>query len=158
MIPLASEAAQQRFGRALGMRLGSGDVVTLSGLLGAGKTVLARGMLAGIGHVGVVPSPTFTLVQPYDDPALRLPVWHADLYRLDNPAEVAALALDEVLDEGALIVEWPERAGGLLPSPALALSLAGTGDEVRELTASVPAVWEPRWAALAAEWMAGRGR
>jgi|TARA_R100000501_G_scaffold10060_1_gene19825 tRNA threonylcarbamoyladenosine biosynthesis protein TsaE len=143
-----SEAEQERFGRKLGALLRPGDVVTLSGPLGAGKTVLARGMLRGAGHEGEVPSPTFTLVQPYEDAALLLPIWHADLYRLDDPGEVPALALDEVLEDGALIVEWPERAGSLLPGPALALTLTGTGAEPRRLTADVPPDWERRWATI----------
>ncbi|MEO0500157.1 MAG: tRNA (adenosine(37)-N6)-threonylcarbamoyltransferase complex ATPase subunit type 1 TsaE [Pseudomonadota bacterium] len=140
--------AQEAFGRKIGARLGPGDVVTLSGPLGAGKTVLARGMLAAAGHAGEVPSPTFSLVQPYEGAAMRVPVWHADLYRLDDPTETAALALTEILDDGALIVEWPDRGGAYVPGPALALTLAGTGDAPRRLTAEVPPGWEARWASL----------
>ncbi|MGB3721316.1 MAG: tRNA (adenosine(37)-N6)-threonylcarbamoyltransferase complex ATPase subunit type 1 TsaE [Pacificimonas sp.] len=148
MKTLESEAAQLVFGADLGAILMPGDVVTLSGPLGTGKTVLARGILGAVGHVGEVPSPTYTLVQPYDDAAMRLPVWHADLYRLEKPEDAAALALDEVLEEGALIVEWPDRGGEYVPSPALALSLSGTGDQTRRLTADVPPGWEARWASL----------
>lgn len=142
------EAAQREFGRKLGSELAAGDVVTLSGPLGAGKTVLARGILKGAGHRGEVPSPTFTLVQPYDDEGMRLPVWHSDLYRLDDPSEVEALALDEILSDGALIVEWPEKGAGFVPGPALELTLSGTGDAVRQLTVDVPPSWEARWARL----------
>lgn len=138
----------ERLGFRIGEALLAGDVVTLAGPLGAGKTTLARGILRGVGHVGEVPSPTFTLVQPYDQPSLRLPVWHSDLYRLEAAGEVEALALDEALFDGALLVEWPERAAGLLPRPALDLTLIGTGDGARQLTSLVPPVWEARWAIL----------
>ncbi|MBV7255490.1 tRNA (adenosine(37)-N6)-threonylcarbamoyltransferase complex ATPase subunit type 1 TsaE [Pacificimonas sp. WHA3] len=144
----ADEGAQQAFGVRLGACLQAGDIVALSGPLGAGKTVLARGMLRGAGHAGEVPSPTFTLVQPYEGPGMRLPVWHSDLYRLGDAEEILPLALDDVLEDGALIVEWPERGGTLLPGPALKLTLDGTGDAVRILTAQVPESWERRWARL----------
>lgn len=145
MTTFDSAADLQAFGERLGKALRSGDIITLTGPLGAGKTTLARGILYGAGHLGEVPSPTFTLVQVYDDPAMGVPVWHADLYRLDDPFEVEALALDEALEGGALLVEWPDRAGNLLPGPALALALSGTGEEPRTLTAAPPPSWEGRW-------------
>jgi tRNA threonylcarbamoyladenosine biosynthesis protein TsaE len=135
----------ERLGRELGGRLIPGDVLFLSGPLGSGKTTLARGALRGAGHAGEVPSPTFTLVQSYEGADMRLPVWHADLYRIEEPEEIEALALDEVLQDGALIVEWPERAAGRAPAPALEITLSGTGAAPRELTCHVPAVWEARW-------------
>jgi tRNA threonylcarbamoyladenosine biosynthesis protein TsaE len=141
---LADEAATDTFGRRLAARLAPGDIVLLSGDLGAGKTALARGILAGLGHAGEVPSPTFTLVQSYELPGVRLPVWHVDLYRLDDPNEVEELGLDEILADGALIIEWPERAGGRWPE-ALHLTLADTGEGSRRLTARVPPAWEARW-------------
>ena len=144
MIALADEAATDTFGRCLAARLAPGDVVLLSGDLGAGKTALARGILAGLGHVGEVPSPTFTLVQSYEVPGVRLPVWHVDLYRLEDPDEVEELGLDEILADGALIIEWPERAGGRWPE-ALHLTLADSGEGSRRLTARVPPAWEARW-------------
>ena len=142
------EEALTAFGQRLGAVLRPGDVVTLSGPLGSGKTCLARGVLRGAGHSGEVPSPTFTLVQSYEGSEMRLPVWHADLYRLDDPLETAELALDEVLQDGALIVEWPERGGRFVPGPALALSLAGTGAAPRELTCDDAAAWGARWTKL----------
>ena len=144
MTVFADEAATDTFGRRLAARLAPGDVVLLSGDLGAGKTALARGILAGLGHVGEVPSPTFTLVQSYEVPGVRLPVWHVDLYRLEDPDEVEELGLDEILADGALVIEWPERAGERWPE-ALHLMLIDTGEGRRRLTARVPPAWEARW-------------
>lgn len=144
MTVLADEAATDMFGRRLAARLAPGDVVLLSGDLGAGKTALARGILAGLGHAGEVPSPTFTLVQSYEVPGVRLPVWHVDLYRLEDPNEVEELGLDEILADGALVIEWPERAGGRWPE-ALHLTLTDSGEGSRRLTARVPPAWEARW-------------
>jgi tRNA threonylcarbamoyladenosine biosynthesis protein TsaE len=117
-------------------------VITLSGPLGVGKTALARGFIAALGHAGEVPSPSFALVQPYDD--FDPPVWHVDLYRIDDPAEMDELGLDSQAD-AVLLVEWPERAGEGAWPDALALSLdfAPQGDRI--LTAKVPPSWEGRW-------------
>ena len=106
---LAGEVETESFGRALAAVLRQGDVVTLSGPLGVGKTALARGVLHGAGHDGEVPSPTFAIVQPYDE--LQPPIWHCDLYRLEDPSELDELGLDSALEEAALLIEWPERAG-----------------------------------------------
>jgi len=131
----ALEAVAARFAP----HLRPSDVIALSGDLGAGKTTFARAVLRGLGWAGEVPSPTFTLVQSYD----TVPeVWHVDLYRLNTPDEAAALGLWET--EAALLIEWPERLGALLPADALRLRLDGSGD-TRRLTATVPAVWEGRW-------------
>jgi len=133
--------------RAIGARLASvlrvGDVVALSGELGAGKTTLARAILQGLGHMGEVPSPTFTLVQTYPD--LPVPIAHADLYRLDDPAQAEALALDDWLLDGALLLEWPERLGDRIWPDALWLRLEGAGTPVRRLTSRASAAWEGRW-------------
>ncbi|MFN7175784.1 MAG: tRNA (adenosine(37)-N6)-threonylcarbamoyltransferase complex ATPase subunit type 1 TsaE [Thermaurantiacus sp.] len=132
---------------ALGARLAAelrvGDIVALSGDLGAGKTTLARAMLMALGHEGDVPSPTFGLVQPY--PHLSPPVWHVDLYRLEGPAEAEALGLDDALETAALLVEWPERLGGRLWPEALQLRIEGAGEARRSLTWVVPAAWKGRW-------------
>jgi len=116
--------------------------VAMTGDLGAGKTTLVRGLLHALGHEGEVPSPSFAIVQPYDD--LDPPVWHADLYRLEDPAELAELGLDS-LGEEILIVEWPERAGKGAWPDALRLSLEILDPSRRRLTAEVPASWEGRW-------------
>lgn len=143
MIRLAGPEETDAFGRRLAPLLRPGDVVALRGDLGAGKTTLARGLLRGLGFEGDVASPTFPIVQPYED--LTPPVWHVDLYRIEDPAEIAELALDEALADAALIIEWPERLGGALWPNALGLTLARAGDGGRALTAEVPAAWEARW-------------
>lgn len=122
---------------ALGQRLADvlrpGDAVLLSGPLGAGKSSLARAAIqAACPAVTEVPSPTFTLIQPYRT-AAGWPLVHADLYRLAGPDELAELGWDEVLADGAVLVEWPERLGPLTPHPHLAitLALAGAASESR---------------------------
>ncbi len=140
---LSSAQETEAFGRRLAAHLQAGDIVALFGDLGAGKTTLARGILAGLGHDGEVASPTFPIVIPYE--TLRLPAWHVDLYRLEDPAEVEELALDEALEDGALIVEWPERMGRALWPHSLRLTLRREGESARALTAGVPAAWEARW-------------
>lgn len=140
---LEGEAETEGLGRRLGPLLRPGDVITLQGQLGTGKTTLARGILRGLGFEGEVASPTFPIVLPYDLP--RFPVWHVDLYRTETPAEIDELALDEALEEGALIVEWPERLGGRLWPEALRLGLSREGEGARALTAEVPAAWGGRW-------------
>jgi tRNA threonylcarbamoyladenosine biosynthesis protein TsaE len=139
---LEDEAATVAFGEALAKVLRAGDVVAMTGDLGAGKTTLVRGLLHALGHGGEVPSPSFAIVQPYED--LDPPVWHADLYRLENPAELAELGLDSLGDE-ILIVEWPERAGQGAWPDALRLSLEILDPQRRRLTAETPAAWEGRW-------------
>ena len=102
--------AMEGFGKRIAARLRAGDVVALNGGLGAGKTTLARSIIAALGHVGEVPSPTFTIIETYD--ALSPPLVHADFYRLDDPAEAEELGLDDYRDGAALIAEWPDHAGG----------------------------------------------
>jgi tRNA threonylcarbamoyladenosine biosynthesis protein TsaE len=140
---LAGAEATEALGRTLAAALRPGDVVALFGDLGAGKTTLARGILRGLGFEGDVASPTFPIVVPYETPAL--PLWHVDLYRLDDPAEAGELGLDEALAEGALVIEWPERLGGGLWPEALRLTLERRGEGARALTAEVPAAWGGRW-------------
>jgi tRNA threonylcarbamoyladenosine biosynthesis protein TsaE len=132
-----------RLAARLAAELRPGDVVALSGALGAGKSTLARGILRALGWQDDVPSPTFTLVQPYGPPALAFEVWHVDLYRIDTPDEVDALGLFET--DAALLIEWPERLGTRWPAEALHLRLFGSGDAPRGLTWTVPAAWEGRW-------------
>ena len=135
--------ATEALGRRLARELRRGDVVALFGELGAGKTTLARGLLAGLGHQDEVASPTFPIVIPYE--TLALPVWHVDLYRIEDPGELEELALEEALEDGALIVEWPERMGDALWPHSLRLTLRREGEGARALTAGVPAAWEARW-------------
>ena len=132
-----------RAGAALAAVLQPGDVVTLTGPLGAGKTTLVRGVLAALGHEGEVPSPTFAIVQPYD--AIRVPIGHADLYRVEDTSELEELGLEDQLLDGALLIEWPERAGEAAWPQALRLSLQPRPDGRRALTWKVPGAWEGRW-------------
>lgn len=145
MIELVGADALEAFGAKLAARARVGDIIALSGDLGAGKTTLARGLLHGLGLTEEAPSPTFTIVQTYDPPDVRLPVWHVDLYRLDDPSEAIELGLEEAFDEAVVIIEWPERLGDLLPQHALRLHIVGAGEAGRRLTAAVPAAWETRW-------------
>jgi tRNA threonylcarbamoyladenosine biosynthesis protein TsaE len=142
---LADEAATRALGARLAELLEPGDVITLSGPLGAGKTAFARGLIAALGHSGEVPSPSFAIVQPYEE--LDLPVWHVDLYRIEQATELDELGLDAA-DEGLLLVEWPERAGAGAYARALRLSLSIEADGARRLTAEVPPAWEERWPLL----------
>ncbi|PKP91323.1 MAG: tRNA (adenosine(37)-N6)-threonylcarbamoyltransferase complex ATPase subunit type 1 TsaE [Alphaproteobacteria bacterium HGW-Alphaproteobacteria-14] len=105
-------AAMEHYGAAIAARLRAGDVVALTGGLGAGKTTLARAILAALGHAGEVPSPTFTIIETYDPPPLRLPVVHADFYRLEHPDELLEIGLDDYRDGAALLAEWPDHVGG----------------------------------------------
>ena len=137
----ADEEATAAFGAQLARNAEPEDVIALSGPLGVGKTALARGFIAGLGHDGEVPSPSFAIVQPYEE--LEPPVWHVDLYRIEDPSEIAELGLDSAGD-GVLLVEWPERAGQGAWPDALALSLEFAPDGARILTARVPPSWEGR--------------
>lgn len=140
---LSSEAETEAVGARIATLLRAGDVITLSGPLAAGKTTLVRGLIAALGHGDEVPSPSFSIVQPYEH--LDLPLWHVDLYRVEDQSELDELGLDDILSDGALIIEWPEKAGdGRWPN-ALALSLDAQADGRRALTASVPKAWEGRW-------------
>lgn len=125
-IPLASDADTQRLGEDLALALKPGDVLALSGDLGAGKSTLARALLRALADDPEleVPSPTFTLVQSYD---LRIPASHFDFYRLSGPEELDELGLDETLSDGIALVEWPERAADALPLSRIHLTLKQDG-------------------------------
>ena len=116
--------AMQALGNRIAGALQIGDVIALSGGLGAGKTTLARAIIAGLGYAREVPSPSFAIIEVYDPPALRMPLVHADFYRLNRPDEVQELGLDDYRQGGALIAEWPENGGGFAHEPAcLSLTL-----------------------------------
>ena len=122
--------AVARFGARIAAALRPGDVVALSGGLGAGKTTLARAIIAALGHEGEVPSPSFAIVELYDPPMVRLPLVHADFYRLTRPEDAEELGLDDYRRNAALIAEWPEHAGGFAHEPgclAISLEISGEG-------------------------------
>ena len=122
----------RRLGEALGRAAEAGDVVLLSGELGAGKTVFVQGIARGLRFEGPVSSKSFVLLGEY---AGRLVLYHADLYRLDSPDEVEELALEEISSGGVLVVEWPERGDVVLPEERLTLLFEVTGPETRRITA-----------------------
>lgn len=142
---LADADATDAFGRSLALVVRPGDVITLAGPLGAGKTSIARGLLSALGLAGEAPSPSFAIVQPYQPPEVTLPVLHVDLYRIDDPAEIEELGLEDARDDSLLLVEWPERAGAAAWPDALQITLAIKPDGARRLTAAVPAAWRQRW-------------
>jgi tRNA threonylcarbamoyladenosine biosynthesis protein TsaE len=129
-----SRAADQT--RRLGFRLGSllvpGDVLALSGDLGAGKTTLVQGIAQGWGSTDNVSSPTFVLVNIYRRPDGSL-LHHMDAYRMESALEAEDLDIDEMLSSGALIVEWPERIQAALPQECLHVDLAWVADEQRSM-------------------------
>ena len=127
-VDLPDLAAVAAFGARIAARLRAGDVVALKGGLGAGKTTLARAIIAASGHTGEVPSPTFTILETYD--GLDPPLVHADFYRLDSPGEARELGLDDYRAGAALIAEWPENVGGFVDEPgclSITFKSAGNG-------------------------------
>ncbi len=141
---LADEAATAAAGAMVGAVTRTGDIIALSGPLGAGKSSFARGLIGALGFVGDAPSPTFGIVIPYAPPDITVPLWHVDLYRLENPEEIEELGLDDARADAALIIEWPERLGARLWADALHLHLTIEG-RGRRLTGKVPSSWEARW-------------
>ncbi|MDB5444903.1 MAG: hypothetical protein JWQ97_220 [Phenylobacterium sp.] len=141
---LADEAATQRLGAAIAAALQPGEAVCLSGPLGAGKSTLARALVRALTAPDEeVPSPTFTLAQFYE--GARLKVAHFDLYRLSSPDEAYEIGLDEALEDGAAVIEWPERLDGRLPRHRLdvEIALSQTG-EARDVTLAGHGAWEGR--------------
>jgi tRNA threonylcarbamoyladenosine biosynthesis protein TsaE len=129
---LADEAATARLGAAIARLVRTGEAVCLSGPLGAGKSTLARALVRALTTPDEdVPSPTFTLVQFYEGRGLKIA--HFDLYRLTNPDEAYEIGLDEALDDGAAVIEWPERLDGHLPPDRLdvEIALVAAGRDVR---------------------------
>lgn len=116
ILELPDLAAMDAFGARIAARLRPGDVVALTGGLGAGKTTLARAIIAALGHEGEVPSPTFTIIESYDH--LSPPLVHADFYRLDSPEEAREIGLDDYREGAVLLAEWPDKAGGFAHEPA----------------------------------------
>lgn len=132
-LDLDSPERQETLGRRLAPLLTGRCLVFLSGELGTGKTTLVRGILQGLGHRGPVRSPTYTLIEPYE--FSHRPVFHLDLYRLGDPQELDYLGIRDLLAEDSLVlIEWPERGAGALPSADLAIHLAYSAHGGRILT------------------------
>lgn len=148
MIRLNDAAASEAFGRRLAIMARPGDVIALSGQLGAGKTSIARGLLAELGLEEEAPSPSFAIVQPYAPPEVRFAVMHVDLYRIEDAGEADELGLDDARHDSLLVVEWPERLPDSAWTDALRLTLTIEPDGARGLTAQVPAAWEERWSSI----------
>ena len=141
-LTLASPDDTCALARCLAEDLRPGDVLLLSGGIGAGKTHFARCMIQALQDTPEdVPSPTFTLVQEYQ--TRRGALWHADLYRLSGPDDVIELGLIDAFDTAICIVEWPDRLGDLAPANALVIRFSDTLEpEVRDFAASAA---DPRW-------------
>ncbi|MCM0612746.1 tRNA (adenosine(37)-N6)-threonylcarbamoyltransferase complex ATPase subunit type 1 TsaE [Marinobacter sediminum] len=126
---LDGEAETEHLGRELArvvMESGQGLTVFLEGDLGMGKTTLSRGVMRGLGHEGAVKSPTYTLVEPYED--LQPPAYHFDLYRLGDPEELEYMGIRDYFSVPSLcLIEWPERGEGVLPEPDLEIHFAPQG-------------------------------
>jgi tRNA threonylcarbamoyl adenosine modification protein YjeE len=141
IVTLSDETATAELGARIARGLEPGDAVLLKGELGAGKTTLARAILRALGVEGHVPSPTFTLVQSYQAEGLAL--FHFDLYRIESPRELAELGIDDALEDGVALVEWPERGfPPRLAADALTVTLTQTVGNEREARITGPARWE----------------
>lgn len=122
-------------GRAFGATLQGGELVTLSGGLGAGKTLFCKGVIEGLGYLGDVPSPTFNIMNHYAPPDTRLPVVHADLYRLNSPDELEELGMLDSDDADTVsLIEWPEQGGKAFAYARFRISIAIVDEHSRQLT------------------------
>ena len=164
-IELSDSAATQRFGGLLAAQLKAGDVIALSGALGTGKSALARAIIQAVAPTeDDVPSPTFTLVQHY---ALAdgTPLWHLDLYRIDDAQDAMALGLDDAFVDAVCLIEWPDRLKKFLPKTNLSIHLyadetanesddnaddTGLGSSVRFADVTAPFHWADRITGLVA--------
>jgi len=146
-IPLPDLAATQALGARIAAVLQPGDVVALSGGLGAGKTTLARAIIAALGHSGEVPSPSFAIIETYDPPGVRLPLVHADFYRLNRPEEAEEIGLDDYREGAVLIAEWPDHAGGFAHEPGCLSITIETAETERSAIVEPGANWlgRPGW-------------
>ncbi len=133
---LRTEAETNSFGARLATALQQGDVICLEGPLGAGKSTLARGLIHALSGANDIPSPTFTLVETYAVAAGEL--WHFDLYRLEKQSDVWELGLEDALETGISLIEWPDKIDSILPADALRLSIEVQPDTKRQLRLIAP--------------------
>ncbi|MGE8100001.1 MULTISPECIES: tRNA (adenosine(37)-N6)-threonylcarbamoyltransferase complex ATPase subunit type 1 TsaE [unclassified Pseudomonas] len=147
---LANEDAMVALGNRIAQVTKGHGIIFLDGDLGAGKTTLSRGIIRGLGHVGAVKSPTFTLVEPYEIGDIR--AFHFDLYRLVDPEELEFLGIRDYLEDDALcLIEWPQKGAGFLPKPDLTITIS-PHDSGRSLNLSPQGLRGESWcAALALE-------
>lgn len=149
-ISSASAGDTARIAEALAPLARAGDVITLSGDLGSGKTEFARAFIrARAGKSIEVPSPTFTLVQTYE--LADAEIWHFDLYRVEHQDEIYELGLEDALIQAISLIEWPDRLGGLMPRERLDIDIKLAGGDARELTFNASQNWAERLAKLAAQ-------
>jgi tRNA threonylcarbamoyladenosine biosynthesis protein TsaE len=140
--PLADEGATSALASQIAARLGPGDTLLLEGEIGAGKSAFARALIrARLGRMEDVPSPTFTLVQTYEDAVSE--IWHCDLYRLTHPDEALELGLEDAFQTAICLIEWPDRLGDAAPASALTLSFVANTDG-HHVTISGPNPWPER--------------
>lgn len=136
MIETSSAEETVNLGKKIGSRLKPGDILALSGPLGAGKTTLIQGIAEGLGVKDYVTSPTFILINEYPGP---VPLYHIDLYRLEEAAEIEELGLAEYFEKpGVVVIEWAERLGDLLPENAQLVKIEVLGENKRRIWLS----WE----------------
>ena len=122
-----SEKETAEIAARLAKQLKSGDIVTLYGTLGAGKTAFCRGFIQSLLPETEVPSPTFTLLQTYDTPSF--PVYHFDMYRLKSPEEAYEIGIEDAFAEGVSLIEWPEKIGSLLPKKHIRVDIRFKGND-----------------------------
>jgi tRNA threonylcarbamoyladenosine biosynthesis protein TsaE len=150
VIELPDEAATRALAARIAALARAGDVIALKGELGAGKTSFARAFIRARGAIEPVPSPTFTLVQVYEQGGV--PIWHIDGYRLRDPEEAWELDIEDAFLDGISLIEWPERLGPLVPVRRLEITLSETATpESRRAAIDAPAEWAARLAGLAVE-------
>lgn len=144
-IVLRDDAATRTLGARLSAALKFGDVLCLTGDLGAGKTTLSRGLIMALTDASEVPSPTYTLLQTYS--AQDFDIWHFDLYRLESPNDVWALGIEDALYDGVTLIEWPQRLEALRPDGTLDIDITFNGEgRIARLSSAAP-----RWQTLLPE-------
>ena len=145
---IADEEAMVALGKSIAEITGGVGLIFLQGDLGAGKTTFSRGLIRGLGHVGAVKSPTFTLVEPYEIGTIK--AFHFDLYRLVDPEELEYLGIRDYFEEDALcLIEWPQQGAGFLPKPDLIITIRPHA-EGRTLTLSPESSRGEQWCATLA--------